>query len=151
MVQRIYHWRHTIYNPWSVLSCIVEEGELCSYWVNVSKDIFTSDSIRNGENNFIQQLKTLMIEGEMRSFLDPNFLFRHLRQGNQDAIVAMRLMVGYLKAVSQEPDGQVILQIPNKELKDQYQVILERWLFEGKSMTWYKGFLNHIREGNLAA
>ena len=41
------------------------------------------------------------------------------------------------------------LKIPNQEVKNLYQQIIERWLSNGYGIEWYNHFLNELLEGNI--
>lgn len=103
-------------------------------------------------NLSIKQSFELLLEGEaVKYFIDENFVFTELK-ANEGAVWSLLLMAGYLKAVSvQETDQGTLckLQIPNQEIWNLYQKIIEQWLTNGKGVLWYNQFLNYLLTGNI--
>lgn len=49
-----------VYNPWSIICCLSEEGRLEPYWVNVAKNNLVKDIIIHSEADVKTQLENLM-------------------------------------------------------------------------------------------
>jgi hypothetical protein len=43
------------------------------------------------------------------------------------------------------------LKVPNKEIRDLYQTIIEEWLSDGYGIEWYYEFLEDLLTGNISA
>jgi len=51
-----------IYNPWSVLNCIANQGSLAPYWVNTSENALMKELIAQGTDHFKADVEQLLIE-----------------------------------------------------------------------------------------
>ena len=63
-------------------------------------------------------------------------------------------MAGYLKVIDKrqtEIRTVLHLDIPNREVRNLYRQIIERWLSNGHGVEWFDNFLNHLLTGNLDA
>jgi hypothetical protein len=140
-----------IYNPWSIVNCIQEQGVLKPYWVNTSDNKLVKDLLIQSSTQFKHDFE-LLLEGKVvEKFIDENFVFPEL-QVNQAAVWSLLLMAGYLKVVSSQETLQGTLcqlQIPNQEIRNLYRKIIEQWLSNGKGIEWYNQFLNDLLTGNM--
>jgi hypothetical protein len=140
-----------IYNPWSIVNCIQEQGVLKPYWVNTSDNTLVKDLLIQSSTQFKHEFE-LLLEGKVvEQFIDENFVFAELK-GNEAAVWSLLLMTGYLKVVSSQETSQGTLcqlQIPNQEIRNLYRKIIEQWLSNGKGVQWYNEFLNHLLTGNV--
>lgn len=141
----------TIYNPWSIVHCIKREGELKPYWVNTSDNVLVKDLLVQSSTKFKHEFELLLEGKTVEHFIDENFVFPELKN-NEAVIWSLLLMTGYLKTVSSQETNQGTLcqlQIPNQEIRNLYQKIIEQWLSDGKGVQWYNEFLNHLLTGNI--
>jgi hypothetical protein len=140
-----------IYNPWSIVNCIQEQGVLKPYWVNTSDNTLVKDLLIQSSTQFKHKFE-LLLEGKVvEQFIDENFVFTELK-GNEAAVWSLLLMTGYLKAVfSKETEQGTLcqLQVPNQEIRNLYRKIIEQWLSNGKGVQWYNEFLNYLLTGNV--
>jgi hypothetical protein len=140
-----------IYNPWSIVNCIQEQGTLKPYWVNTSDNKLVKDLLIQSSTKFKHEFE-LLLEGKVvKKFIDENFVFPELK-ASEEAIWSLLLMTGYLKVVSSEETLQGTLcqlEIPNQEIRNLYRKIIELWLSNGKGIEWYNEFLNHLLTGNV--
>ena len=73
---------------------------------------------------------------------------------HESAAWNLLLTAGYLKVISQRETDQgllCVLDIPNREVRNLYRQIIERWLANGHGVEWYNNFLNHLLTGDLDA
>ena len=56
----------TIYNPWSIMMCISEEGMLAPYWVATGSDILLRDLLKD-HDNLLQEVEQLLAGGDRKS------------------------------------------------------------------------------------
>lgn len=140
-----------IYNPWSIVNCIQEQGILKPYWVNTSDNVLVKNLLIQSSTKFKHEFE-LLLEGKVvEQFVDENFVFTELKD-NEAAVWSLLLMTGYLKVVASQETLQGTLcqlQIPNQEIRNLYRSIIEKWLANGKGVQWYNEFLNHLLTGNI--
>ena len=121
---------HSMYNPWSIISCLSEEGDLKPYWINTSGNDLIRKMIIQSDSD-TQEKISLLLKGEViKEAIDENIVFRELEK-NRAAIWGLFLMAGYLNVVSVESsiDGDVCeLALPNLEIESLYRRISREWL-----------------------
>lgn len=142
----------TLYNPWSIINCIAEEGKLGLYWVNTAGNKLIRELISHAESDFKQDLQCLL-EGETIHIpLDLHVLFADLHS-RKDIIWSLLFMSGYLKCVheEQQDNGAILyeLAIPNREITLLYQNMIQTWLGNGETVSAYNNFLNQLLAGHL--
>lgn len=140
-----------IYNPWSIVNCVKEQGMVKPYWVNTSDNALVKDLLIESSTQFKHEFELLLEGKTVEHLIDENFVFTELK-GNEAAVWNLLLMTGYLKAVSSQETFQGLicqLQIPNLEIRNLYRKIIETWFSDGKGVLWYNEFLNHLLTGNI--
>lgn len=140
-----------VYNPWSVINCIKQKGELKPYWVNTSDNALVRDLLIQSSSLFKAQFERLLQGESVEKFIDENMVFGDLKK-NESAIWGLLLMTGYLKVISQQETDQGLfcqLAIPNREVRNLYRIIIEQWLSDGYGVEWYNQFLNCLLTGNI--
>lgn len=143
----------TVYNPWSIASCLKYRGVLEPYWVNTSDNQLIRDLLIQSSNSFKSQFEQLLKGEPIERLVDEHMIFEDLRK-NESAVWSLLLMTGYLKVISKRrtDDGiYCMLAIPNQEVRNLYQQIIKQWLSNGYGVEWYNSFLNHLLSGNLEA
>jgi hypothetical protein len=143
----------TVYNPWSIASCLKRRGELAPYWVNTSDNQLIRDLLVQSSNSFKSQFEQLLQGEPVDRIVDEHMIFEDLRK-NESGVWSLLLMTGYLKVISQRrtDDGlSCLLAIPNREVRNLYQQIIKQWLSNGYGIEWYNTFLNHLLMGDLGA
>ncbi len=143
----------TIYNPWSIVKCIREEGVLAPYWVNTSDNQLIKNLLTHSRENFRMELEDLLSGKPLEKSIDENVVFGDLKK-NESAAWSLLLMSGYLKVTNirrTEMGSYCTLIIPNREVRGLYRRIIEQWLSNGHGSEWFENFLNHLLIGNLQA
>ncbi len=144
---------HTVYNPWSMVNCIREQGELAAYWVNTSDNQLIKTILLGSSESFRTQFEDLLQNKTVKKIIDENMVFDDLRK-NEKAAWSLLFMAGYLKVISSERiEAQLHCQldIPNREVRSLYREIIRQWLSNGYGTEWFDSFLNHLLTGNLVA
>jgi len=142
-----------VYNPWSIINCIKQKGELQPYWINTSDNALIKDLLIQSSESFKNQFQELLQGRAIERLVDENFVFGDLTK-NEDAIWSLLLMAGYLKVTAQQrtSDGLLCtLAIPNQEVRNLYQQIVKQWLSSNYGIEWYNQFLNYLLTGNIIA
>jgi hypothetical protein len=143
----------TVYNPWSMVNCITEQGKLGPYWINTSDNQLIKDMLTHSSENFRMQFEDLLLGKIVEKRIDENIVFADLKR-NETAAWTILLMAGYLKVIAErqtEVGTYCILSIPNREIRGLYRSIIEQWLSNGHGTDWFENFLNHLLTGNLLA
>jgi len=140
----------TVYNPWSIVNCIDNQGELKPYWINTSSNDLVKDLLIKSSMNFKDTFELLLTDGALECVMDENMVFADLHK-NESAVWSLLLMTEYLKVVAKyyEPQLTCKLKIPNKEVGYLYRKIFESWLADGKDPNWYNQFMNFLLNGEL--
>ncbi len=139
-----------IYNPWSVVNYVVsQEHEPKGYWINTGSTDILESLITRGGRELRQELGQL-IEGEtITKSIYENIVMRDIEK--QDHLVwSFLLFSGYLKCTDQVVrKNRYELAIPNEEVKEVYENLIERW-FEGKvDLTQLENMLQALRDGRV--
>lgn len=142
-----------IYNPWSIVNYIVEQGELRGYWVNTSGNALIKELIIRSGATFQSKFE-LLLQGEtIQTLISEHIPFNQLLEAMHESVVwALLLMAGYLKATVVEQTGFTLLcdlQIPNKEIKDLYSIFIAEWLSGVNNATVFNEFMRDFLSGKL--
>ncbi|MEI8294916.1 MAG: AAA family ATPase [Alphaproteobacteria bacterium] len=155
----IKHWYNgyqigdsVLYNPWSIVNCIQNEGALQPFWTNTSDNILLKDLLRKSSADFKAEFETLLGGTPVERVVDENFVFPDLEGNRASALWSLILMTGYLTVHGCEytHNGPLCkLTIPNQEIRDLYQSTIEQWLANGYGPEWYNKFINHLLNGEM--
>lgn len=140
-----------LYNPWSILCAIDNQGKFDYYWVNTSGNQILEKFIVNGTNEFYTCLKRLVQDKPISQLVDPHVVFQDL-DTNTAAIWSLLYNTGYLKITHSEPHFTSLkceLQIPNLEVKGLFFNLINKWLNGKKGLQWYQNFMNAIIKGDI--
>ena len=145
---------HVIYNPWSLLNCVDNEGQLKPYWLNTSDNALVKDCLyRSGL--IYQEVFEALLEGKTVDYLiDEQIVFPNLKKSSEkeEVILSFLLMAGYFKPVSVNDTTRGTrcqLAIPNIEIRGLYANLMEEWLTAGQSWVSIDKFLAALLEGDL--
>ncbi len=142
----------TVYNPWSIIEFLNEEGRLKSYWINTSGNELVKNIIIKSSFNVQEKIAELIAGKVIKEYIDEHIIFTDLEQ-NPDAIWGLLLMSGYLKCVSYEDQGRrslCELKLPNNEVEDFYTSVVEEWITADRGFNWYIDFITNLKEGRVA-
>jgi hypothetical protein len=143
----------TLYNPWSVMNCLKDNGEISSYWINTSTNDLAANLILQGGTKVHEQLATLLRSKTIIENLDDHIVYNNIAQ-NRAAIWTLLVMAGYLKIVASHKILDHIeyeLALPNNEVKYFYKNAIQAWLSGDGSAQWYSNFLKDLLAGDLHA
>lgn len=137
-----YHFgNHVIYNPWSIINCLNEEGRLEPYWVNTSENSLIGQLVRGLPITILDVLYQLASGGAVDSALNDTFTMQAL-ESDSTSVWTLMVMTGYLNAqvnpsAFQGRDTLSIpakLFLPNKEVYLFFKETLQRWLMPDQEM-----------------
>jgi len=141
-----------IYNPWSIINCLKQKGELQPYWVNTSDNVLIKDLIIHSSTAFKSEIESLLQGKSVEVLIDERMVFHYLKS-DESAIWNLFLMAGYLKVLERKATEQgilCILAIPNREIRSLYRRLVETWLSDGRQLNWYNQFLTELVNGNVS-
>ncbi|MCP4749901.1 MAG: AAA family ATPase, partial [Proteobacteria bacterium] len=104
-----------IYNPWSVINFIDNQGEAEPYWVNTaSMEIIEKLVTRKGKA-LREELGQLLEGKSIEEPIDDSVVMKDL-DSRDDLLWTFLLFSGYLKPVERVDDETYALKIPNREV-----------------------------------
>ena len=145
-----------MYNPWSIISCLSEEGRFDVYWVNTGNNDLMKELLFRASSGIKSKFEQLM-QGEPLCIPIDKHLSFDLLGRDDSALWSLLLFAGYLKAESNtfnEYSGlhDCLLLIPNKEIHTLYNRFFAEWLSsQFDEVDQYKSFLDHLVSGDVPA
>ncbi|MCP4690111.1 MAG: AAA family ATPase, partial [Desulfobacterales bacterium] len=140
--------RTVIYNPWSVINFIDNQGEAETYWVNTgSTEIIDKLVTRKGaalREEFGQLLEGKSIEEPVDDAIVMNNL-----DYDDDLLWSFLLFSGYLKPVEKVDDETYKLKIPNREVKRIYRGLIKSWFSKKAVSNSLKEMLTALERGDV--
>ena len=143
----------TLYNPWSIISCMKNNGLLRSYWLNTSGNELVKKLLINSSIEFKQDFESLLRGKSIYKFIREDMVFSDLEdKANESLIWSLFLVSGYLKIVnfSEELEDEGFyceLSIPNREIHCLYCLLIKTWLRGEQKPEWYKEFIENLLVG----
>ena len=112
----------TIYNPWSIMSCVSNHGTLSPYWMDSGNrkmldSVLSADQMQKG---LIQLLQGEAVKSPIVTQISLDDM------NNPKDVYSLLLFTGYLNAVKCKDSNTYQLSIPNLEVKEIYQ----EWLMK---------------------
>ncbi len=120
----------TLYNPWSIMKCLANKGELGPYWILSGDDKLLQELIQNSAEGVKQQLGRLILGEAIKVVVSETMRFDQIRE-SEGMLWNLLLLGGYLKVLSscfQPPDYITEVAIPNQEVLLSYRGIFASWL-----------------------
>ncbi|MBS0622137.1 MAG: AAA family ATPase [Verrucomicrobia bacterium] len=139
-----------LYNPWSVLNCIAEKGELAPYWVNTSTNALIKEVVAQGGGDLKSDFEILLQGGSISQAIEEGTIFSDLRR-DSGSIWMLLLYSGYLTIDAKPTYGTPCpLRIPNREIYELYQLMVIEWFSKSITLFHYHALLNSLTEGDVA-
>jgi len=144
-----------IYNPWSILCCIVKK-QLGRHWVNTSGNDLVKELCMQADETVKQDVDILAQGGSVQKPIDDNIIFADLGKNN-DALWSFLLHCGYLRYDNlyiRQSDGIKIadLSVPNSEISGLFlRDVVNNWLIsprEDKTKELTK-LMNNLITGDI--
>jgi hypothetical protein len=143
-----------LYNPWSIIHCLAQKGELRPYWVSTSDNILIKRLISKHRYMMQPMLEELMQYHVVTRPIDEGIVFPRLEQDMQ-TFWSLLLFSGYLTVSDYVvgDDGLFYCQVsvPNKEIMTLYVRMVREWFAEKLDTSRYDAFIHHLLEGNIPA
>jgi hypothetical protein len=138
-----------LFNPWSIMNCIDEQGELATYWLNTADDKLIRTALLNADAETKLQFQRLIVGGEITETVSDIVQFDAVTKSAQ-ALWSMLLNTGYLTARSQVRTGSHYgcrLAIPNEEVACLFREVFVTWLRDKLGKARYESIRQSSRIG----
>lgn len=142
---------HILYNPWSIISCLKNHGQLKPYWVNTSSNDLIAKLLSDAKPLVKQQFEELLQGNIIEQPLSENLVFLDI-ETRDSALWSLLLYAGYLKVLSSELRGNRLIAkiaIPNKEVRFVYDGVIEQWFDIAISLSSYDRFIKSLSNGDI--
>jgi hypothetical protein len=143
--------RYVLYNPWSIISCLKNDGQCEPYWVNTATHGLLEHLLSKAPISVKENLEDLMQGNSITQGLSDNLVFGDIEK-EPAALWNLFLYAGYLKVLSvRQGEFSIIanLAIPNKEVRYVYNQIVSRWFSKNTSLESYERFTKSLLDGNI--
>src|SRR3989339_1493291 len=141
-----------VYNPWSIINYISDNGVFKPYWINTSGNRLIEEALLKGGDEVSVLLEQLIRGESIEQSIAENMVFKDLDLSiNQEALFSLLLFSGYLKLIGSQPDafGLCRLAIPNCEVKKTYEQWARFWLTGQNGLANYYTFLKALTTGDI--
>jgi hypothetical protein len=143
--------KHILYNPWSIINCLDNEGKLQPYWLNTSSNTLIIQLLSKAKPIIKQQFEALLQGEIIEQPLSESLIFQNI-ETEVESLWSLLLYAGYLKVISSElNDFQLMakIAIPNKEVRFIYDKIIAGWFSKAVSLESYTNFIQSLVEGDM--
>lgn len=143
----------TVYNPWSIMSCLKNDGELKSYWVNTGSDNIIKSLLQNANIAIKERFSELLLGKRITEIVNDSVRFDHL-ENDETGVWSMLLYTGYLtsaRILHLEDGEECELLIPNREIRGLFRAGLINWFGGNNSRTKRESasILHHLMAGDM--
>jgi len=145
----------TLYNPWSIVNCIDEKGQLQPYWLESGGDHGIVGKALSSLPNLemLKRLRALIENEAIEIEFSERILFAHI-EGNENALWSLMFYTGYLKSVGSRQDEEITyvkLMIPNREVRSIFASMIKNWgRIHGQMNSIYDTLLTSLTTGDIA-
>lgn len=140
---------HVVYNPWSIITCLDNNGKLEAYWVNTSSNDLVRKFIEKANGSIQDQFENLLQGKTVEKQLMENLVFPEL-DTKAEAIWSLLLYAGYLNVLSTHAKGFRLMaqvSVPNREVMHVYDEIVTNWFRKGADFSTYDKFIGSLISG----
>jgi len=140
-----------VYNPWSIINCLSEEGTIKPYWVLTSSDDLIKQAFIHSDTEVREKLSQLLLGEKIEGIIESMTKFEEINTSSK-ALCTLLFYAGYLKATKIMQAGlnyACQLEIPNEEVKYVYQAIFQEWLERTVGDSNYRNLLNMLCKGEI--
>jgi hypothetical protein len=138
---------YQIYNPWSIIECLSNDGLMKAYWIGTSDNALVYELISGGDEDFKIQIEKLIKGEPQEQILHDHLTFENIGK-NPTAIWTLLLHAGYLNVVSSQLDDigklNAFVAIPNREVLSLYLDIVQNWFYLNNNDKIYLDFIRSL-------
>jgi len=116
-----------IYNPFSIINLVHNQGKIEEYWVNSSSNKLIKSLIRTSSAQFKDGVLKLIEGREISSAIEKNLVFNEI-DGREENIWTLLLFSGYLKYTEHIKERKYKLKVPNQEVMFFYRYTVKNML-----------------------
>ena len=142
----------TIYNPWSIMNCLNNEGELKAYWVGTESTALIENALIC--DKFQEEIQILSNGGSVEMIADPKMVFSDIRS-SPNALNGLLLFSGYLtaKTIENAKGGtyRCDVCIPNTEVLEVFETSAMQWISQKFKIeiNEYDAFITNLLKGDV--
>ena len=140
-----------IYNPWSIVNCLQNEGELRPYWVNTANNSLVADMLAKADAGTKANLEKLLKDEPIEVQVSEGIVFNTLNL-EASALYSFLLFTGYLKAKHVRFENRELcaqVSIPNEEVAILYQALFKNWMVDKIDLSNYDNLLSALTIGDM--
>jgi len=142
----------TLYNPWSIINCLDNQGELVPYWNNSGQTGILGAALRQAPVEVKEDFAQLFQGHSIWTRIDEGTVFADFTQ-NKYALFGAFLFSGYLKVIGSkkiDDEQHYEVKIPNREILLAFKKMIEQWFREDHLGTHaYERLFNVIDQGDM--
>ncbi|PWU05715.1 MAG: AAA family ATPase, partial [Verrucomicrobia bacterium] len=146
-----YHiGNYILYNPWSIISCLKNHGQLQPYWVHTANNKLITKLLTKAKPTIKTQFEELLQGNIIERPLSENLIFPKI-ETQEDALWSLLFYAGYLKVLSRSSEDfrqLAKIAIPNKEVRLVYDEIVQGW-FQQVDIDLYHDFVMSLANEDL--
>jgi len=143
--------KYILYNPWSIINCLSNDGRLEPYWLNTASNELIATLLSKADPSVKYKFEELLQGKVITQSLMVNLVFTDLEK-REEALWSLLLYAGYLKVLSSEVlESRFVAQIaiPNREVSFAYHKIVEDWFSTAINLESYDRFIKTIIDGDI--
>jgi Predicted AAA-ATPase len=142
----------TLYNPWSIMSCLSNQAELMPYWLDTGSDDLLKELLQHAKPEVKQLFQELVSGNTIDVLVDQTMRFDQVKT-DESMLWNLLLSAGYLKVlelmgVHENNAYHCKLAIPNREVLGLYKGIFLQWLMPSDQTFKLKNFTELLATGN---
>ncbi len=142
-----------VYNPWSIINLIKNNGEFEPFWVNTSSNDIVKDLIQHGSDELKEDFEALIKRESIRKAIEENIVFADLVENKAtNAVWSFLIFSGYLtfkNAAVENGQKYADLLIPNDEVAWFYRNVINSWCKNNIGEKRYNLMLNSLISGEV--
>jgi len=143
----------TLYNPWSILNLLKNQGEFRNYWINTSGNDLVKEILSRTGAQAKRDLEDLMAGQSITVPLQEHVVFHEIENSPAN-LWNFFYFTGYLKAVkidgpSEAVKTRVQLKIPNLEIHHIFEDSVQLWFQKSESSALLPNLKNSLMSGNV--
>lgn len=142
-----------VYNPWSIINLIKNNGEFEPFWVNTSSNDIVKDLIQHGSDELKEDFEALIKRESIRKTIEENIVFADLSENKAtNAVWSFLIFSGYLtfkNAAIENGQKYADLLIPNDEVTWFFRSVINSWCKNNIGEKRYNMMLNSLVSGEV--